>query len=154
MNDSSRHTGIVTLPFHYQQDPPGRVFHWASVLSECSPVWRLSGRCCDSWSCAHSCLKIRKTNIWSQCIPLKTTTIVAKENDGGGVLVTATCLLDLPSSMVSMTSSGLQTNLSVQPFQDRSRTRVNFWSRLWQIPVTNLSSHLHVGYSVLVFVHW
>lgn len=38
-----------------------------------------------------------------------------------GLLVTATCLLDLPSSMVSITSSGLHTNRSVQPCRWRKR---------------------------------
>lgn len=39
------------------------------------------------------------------------------------LLVTATCLFDLPSSMVSMTSSGLQTNLSVQPFKKQNKKK-------------------------------
>lgn len=34
----------------------------------------------------------------------------------GHSLVTATCLLAFPSSMTSRTSSGLDTNLSVQPW--------------------------------------
>lgn len=54
------------VPFHCQPDPPGRVCHWASAPSECSPVWRLSGRCCDSWSCARSCLRGSKRRPWGQ----------------------------------------------------------------------------------------
>ena len=57
----------VALPFHSQPDPPGRVCRWACAPSECFPVWRLSGRCCDSWSCARSCLRDK----WLPCISIK-----------------------------------------------------------------------------------
>jgi hypothetical protein len=35
------------------------------------------------------------------------------------LLVTATCLLDLPSSIASITSSGLETNRSVAPYRKK-----------------------------------
>ena len=39
----------------------------------------------------------------------------------GYILVTAICLLALPSAITSMTSSGLDTNLSDAPLKGRSK---------------------------------
>lgn len=63
------------------------------------------------------------------------TEIVVKQQDGL-LLVTATCLFDFPSSIVSMTSSGLQTNLSVQPFKEKQSVKFRllaFTNRFYQI---------------------
>lgn len=67
---------------------------------------------------------------------------------GGDSLVTATCLLALPSSMTSMTSSGLDTKRSVQPWQEAHA--VGWSSRKWAGP--GLRTYLHEGNPVLVFV--
>ncbi len=48
-------------PSHCLPSRPGRVSHWASALSACSPASHWSGRYCDSWSCVHSCLRHTKT---------------------------------------------------------------------------------------------
>lgn len=122
----------LPVPFHCQPDPPGKVCRWASALSECSPVWRLSGKYCDSWSCARSCLKEKcgqNTSVskrQKEKLQSFVTQVVVKQQDGI-LLVTATCLFDLPSSIVSMTSSGLQTNLSVQPFKEKQNKRWDYW---------------------------
>ena len=49
----------------------------------------------------------------------------------GLLLVTATCLLDFPSSMVSMTSSGLQTNLSVHPCGQKNKKTMMWHWAIW-----------------------
>lgn len=148
-----------SVPFHFQPDQPGKVCRWASAPSECSPVWRLSGKYCDSWSCARSCLQGERTPVWSvQKLQTSVPQMVGKQQ-GSILLVTATCLFDLPSSIVSMTSSGLQTNLSVQPFKAEAEFEVRlfiFTNRFYQILDTGreVSSHLDVGYSVFVFMDW
>lgn len=98
------------------------------------------------------------TPMWSKRIGLKNgfvTQIFVKQQHGI-LLVTATCLFDLPSSIVSMTSSGLQTNLSVQPFKEKQNVKLDHWpsqtgfTAYW---TRDTRSHLDVGYSVFVFMH-
>lgn len=102
------------------------------------------------WS-KHSRLKMEKLE--------SLVTKMAVKQEDGILLVTATCLFDLPSSIVSMTSSGLQTNLSVQPFKEKQKIKWDIWSSqtsfskcliVWQ----EIVPHLDVGYSVFVFMHW
>ncbi len=146
------------VPFHCQPDQPGKVCRWASALSECSPVWRLSGKYCDSWSCARSCL-MEKWHPCGQNVSASNGFVmqIVGKHQGGILLVTATCLFDLPSSIVSMTSSGLQTNLSVQPFKEKQDMKLDYLpsqTGLTSFLTRDTRSHLDVGYSVFVFMHW
>lgn len=130
-----------SLPFRCRRGRRGRAFHTTSAPSPHFLAWCLSERCCDFGNCAHSCLEdkgwetsspltLLEQSSWlhSLCFsPLHLRRVDQRKKNQKNrraeicrtnkhdSLVTATWRFTLPSSITSITSSGLVTNRSVQP---------------------------------------